>query len=131
MIYWQNRILTNVKKHLGDKCKNVVSTDNGGSSKFPTVAVKVFNNAAVATDLEAEENAVACNVSIDAYSRKSLSEAIDVIDTADEAMRIMGFRRTYGPSQVDNMNSPEINRMVARYRRIIGADDDIRLFPDE
>lgn len=130
MIYWQNRILTNVKKHLGKKCINVVSTDNSGDSTFPAVAVKVFNNSAIATDLEVEENAVSCNVSVDVYSGKSLAEAIDIMQTADEAMRIMGFKRTYGPSQVENMNSPEINRMIARYRRVIGADDVISPFPD-
>ena len=128
MINWANRILTNVKTQLGDKCTNVVKTTNNMRASWPAVCVKVINNAATADDLEFEENAVTCTIQIEAFSKVSLTDAEKLMDTANEAMYRMGFKRFQGPQEVDNVNAPEIFRVISRYRRIIGANDTIDKF---
>ena len=129
MIYWQNRILTNVKNAVSEKCKNVVSTDSNIKAKFPAMLVKTSSNAAVADDLDMddEENAVRCIVTIESYCKTSLQDNIKLMELANGAMYSMGFKRRQGPLEIDNIDAPEIFRMTARYVRIIGADDTINL----
>lgn len=129
MIYWQNRILTNVKKALGNKCATVVATTLNSKARFPAMMVKVVSNASTADDLEyGEENAVRCVVTIEAYSNVSLQEAVNLIGLANEAMYRMGFKRRQGPVELENIDAPEVSRVTARYLRAIGANDTIELF---
>lgn len=130
MIYWQNRILTNVKLSLGDLCKNVVASRNNAETIFPTCHVRIVSNSATAEDLdcEGEENAVNCGVAVEIYSKKSLAECINLIGIANTAMYEMGFKRREGPRQVTNVEQPDIYRMIARYVRAIGANDEIKRF---
>ena len=130
MIYWQNRILTNVKTLLGDKCKRVVSTSSNISAKFPAVSVQIVGNSSFADDLDigGEEEAVYCTVQIEAFTKTSLAEAVEIMGIVNVAMHRMGFRRRTGPRQIDNPMSPEIYRMVARYGRVIGDADVIEKF---
>ena len=129
MIYWANRILTNVKSAVVSKCTNVVSTESGIKSKYPALLVKVSSNSAVADDLECdeEENAVRCIVTIESYCKTSLQDNIALMGLSNGAMYSMGFRRRQGPLEVDNIEAPEVKRMVARYVRIIGKNDTINL----
>lgn len=131
MIYWQNRILTNVKTLLGSACKNVSSTASASDTKFPTCGVKVVYNNAIADDLDFgddEENAVYCGVSIDVYTKQSLQNAIDLIGIANQAMYRMGFKRIYGPEEIKDASHPEIHKMSARYARVIGSAETIERF---
>ena len=127
MIYWQNRILTNVKNHISTICANVVSTKNGKFSKFPAVIVEVTSNTAIAEDFGGEENAVRCSVTIHAYSKSSVNNARDILQSADEAMRMMGFRRRQGPLEITDVDIPDVFVVVARYSRVIGASEEIAL----
>ena len=129
MIYWQNRILTNVKKTLGSKCASVVATTLNTKAKFPAMMVKVVSNASTADDLEYdEENAVRCVVTLEAFSKTSLQEAVNLIGDANTAMYRMGFKRRQGPVELENVEAPEVFRVSARYLRTIGSSDTIELF---
>ena len=130
MIYWQNRILTNVKNTVSEKCTNVVSTESNIKAKFPAMLVKISSNAELAGDLDGdgeEENAVRCIVTIESYCKTKLQDNIKLMELANGAMYQMGFKRRQGPLEIDNIDAPEVFRMTARYVRIIGADDTINL----
>lgn len=130
MIFWQNRILTNVKTALGDSCKTVVSVRNNSEATFPACSVRVVSDPAIAEDLDCgdSENAVSCGVTIEMFSRESLTECMDLIDIANTSMYRMGFKRREGPRQVTNAEQPDVYRVLARYVRTIGANDTIKKF---
>lgn len=130
MIYWQNRILTNVKIALGDKCKSVVSVSSKKPSVFPTCAVRTVINNSYADDLDIGdgENAVICGMSIDIITKTTLADAFSLMSIANTAMYRMGFKRNEGPVEVNDATTPEIFKVTARYSRIIGADDVIKKF---
>lgn len=131
MIYWGNRILTNVKIRLGDRCKNVVSFANMEQAKFPTVSVMTASNTSTGDDLEYEENAVRCGVSVSAYSKVSVSDAMEILSIADGAMFEMGFKRRSGPFLgTGGEAKPDIYHATSRYARVIGANDEIPLFEE-
>ena len=132
MIDWQNRILTNVKIQLGNKCKFVVSTSSKVSSTFPACSVTVTGGPELEPDMDPddEENAINCGVSIEMYSKVSAEDSRSLIGIADKAMHKMGFHRNMGPTQVENVTAPDIFRYTARYSRTIGVNDVIPLFND-
>lgn len=126
MIWWQNRILTNVKTLLGDRCKHVTSRRTNLSASFPSCLVKVSLNNSFSDDLDNdrdEECAVYCGVTIEMYTRDSLESAMSLIAIANTAMMRMGFRRTEGPFHIEEEVQPELFRVLARYDRIIGSGD--------
>ena len=133
MIDWQNRILTNVKIQLGDKCPFVVSTSSKVKSTFPACCVTVTGGPEMEADLDADEdeNAINCGVSVDIYSKVSAEDARKLLGIADKAMHKMGFQRAMGPSQIENPMSPDIFRYDARYTRVIGFNDEIKKFEIE
>ena len=130
MINWQNRILTNVKIELGNKCPNVVATSSNMKAVFPACCVSTITSSSIADDLDIgsdEENAINCGVQIDIYSKVSLSDAMSLVAIVNGAMYKMGFKRRSGPSQA-SYTAPDIYRVIARYTRVIGADDVIDKF---
>jgi hypothetical protein len=130
MINWANRILTNVKFELGDSCSNVISTASNMKAVFPACAVSVISNPAIEDDLDADrdgENAVQCGVQIEIYSKKSLSDAFILMGVANSAMYKMGFVRREGAREISH-SDPSIFRVIARYTRVIGANDVINKF---
>lgn len=134
MIFWQNRILSNVSATLGKRCTNVVSRWNNRRTAFPACLVKVVANNSVADDLDIdrdEENAVFCGVSVEIYVNTSLQDAYDLMGLANKAMYRMGFTRPEGPIHVEDSAQPEVIRLVARYTRVIGASETIEKFEIE
>lgn len=130
MIFWQNRILTNVQTALGGRCKTVVSRRNGLPAKFPACLVKVETNYSMADDLDMEdgENAVYCGVAVEIYVTTTLNDGYALMELANSAMYRMGFIRPEGPFHVEDNTRPEVIRLVARYTRVIGASDTIDKF---
>ena len=133
MINWQNRILTNVKLTiLGEyNLAQVVSTATNMPAKFPAVCVAVVS--APAIDLGSdEENAINCVVQIDVYSKVSDADAMKILESANSAMYRMGFKRREKRNGADSLQasftSPDIHRVIARYTRVIGANDVIDRF---
>lgn len=137
MINWQNRILTNVKITILVEYAHaqVVSTVTNMPAKFPAVCVAVVSAPAIADDLDLGsdgENAISCVVQIDVYSKVSDADAMKILELANSAMYRMGFKRREKRNGADSLQasfaSPDIHRVIARYTRVIGANDVIDRF---
>ena len=131
MIDVSNRVLNNIKTYVSDICSNVQSSTSKTPPKFPALGVIQIDNSDVALDLENTENAVESVIEIQSYSNKSLNEAKTLINKACDGMRIMGYARRTGPMEVRNASDTNINRMVARFARIVSSVDEIKKFETE
>ncbi|MEE0200777.1 MAG: hypothetical protein U0I51_09540 [Muricomes sp.] len=128
MIDVSNRVLTNVKTYISDICQNVQSDSTRTPPSFPSASVVQIDNPDTAVDLENTENAVFSTIEIQSFSNKNITEAKTIINSACDAMRIMGYERRYGPSKVANAADTNIYRMVARFKRIVSSVEDIDKF---
>ena len=95
---------------------------------FPAISVVQLDNPIAESDFNDFENAVNSSIEIQVYSNKSLNEAREIINLACDSMNIMGYRRTYGPTEIKNVEDVNIKRMVARFSRLIGDGDEIERF---
>lgn len=128
MIDVWNRVLTNIKISVSDICKNVTNSNSGIAPEFPAISVVQLDNPIAESDFNDSENAVNSSMEIQVYSNKSLNEAREIINLACDSMNAMGYRRTYGPTEIRNVEDVNIKRMVARFSRFIGEGDDIEKF---
>ena len=128
MIDALNRVITNITIAGGDTIKKITNTTSYLPAQFPAVAVEQLDNADAARDLENSENGVNSIIQIQSFSNKSLTEARNVINIACDAMRTMGYARTFGPEPMLNMSDTKIFRLSARFRRFVGSIDDIPKF---
>lgn len=126
MIDVSNRVLSNVKVYIANICSTVTSDSSNTPASFPVTSVEQIDNPDRAQDLENSENAVNSVVEIQAYSNKSLSEAKKIAGECCDAMRIMGFIRTYGPVKISNASDTNIYRVVSRFNRIVSSVDEIK-----
>lgn len=131
MIDVSNRVLSNIKTYVSDICSNVQGSTSKTPPGFPALGVVQIDNPDVALDLENSENAVESVIEIQSYSNKSLNEAKTLINKACDAMRIMGYARRYGPTEIKNANDTNIYRMTARFGRIVSSVDEIEKFETE
>ena len=131
MIDVSNRVLTNVGTYVADICENVQSSTSKTPAEFPSLSVVQIDNPDEAVDLENAENAVESVIEIQSFSRKNITEAKTVISKACDAMRIMGYARRYGPTEIKNANDTNICRMTARFGRIVSSVDEIEKFETE
>ena len=129
MIDVWNRVMTNIVTAGGSSIAKVTNTTSNTPAQFPTVAVEQIDNSDAARDLENSENGVNSTMQIQAFSNKSLTEARNVMDIVCDAMRQMGYARTFGPEPLLNMSDTTIYRMSARFRRFVGSLNDIPKFP--
>lgn len=130
MIDVWNRVITNITIAGGDTIKKVTNTTSYLPAQFPAVAVEQLDNADAARDLENSENGVNSVIQIQSFSNKSLTEAREVINIACDAMRIMGYARTFGPEPILNMSDTKIFRLSARFRRFVESNDAIPRFDE-
>lgn len=128
MIDVSNRVLTNIKLAVGSACSNYVSSETDTPSKFPAMLINQYGDSDAAEDLENSENGVTSEVRIQSYSNKSLQEAKTLMGTACDAMRDMGYRRTFGPREIENVADRNVKRCEARFRRFVNGLDDIPRF---
>lgn len=128
MIDVSNRVLTNVKIYVSDICKNVQSDNSKTPPAFPAMSVVQIDNSDAAVDLENSENAVESVMEIQSFSDRNITEAKTIINKSCDAMRIMGYVRTYGPQKIQNASDTNIYRMVARFKRIVSSVDEIEKF---
>lgn len=128
MIDALNRVITNITIAGGDTIKKVTNTTSYLPAQFPAVAVEQLDNADAARDLENSENGVNSVIQIQSFSNKSLTEARNAINIACDAMRTMGYARTFGPEPILNMSDTKVFRLSARFRRFVGSIDDIPKF---
>lgn len=123
-----NRVMTNIITAGGSNIAKVTNTTSNTPAQFPTVAVEQIDNNDAARDLENSENGVVSVIQIQVFSNKSLSDARSVMSIVCDAMRRMGYARTFMEPLL-NMSDTKIYRMSARFRRFVGSLDDIPKFP--
>ena len=123
-----NRVLSNIKTHVSEVCKNVQNSSSKSPPSFPSLSVEQIDNPDAALDLENSENAVTSMIEVQAFSNKNITEAKVVINKACDGMRMMGYARVYGPKEVKNASDTNIYRMVARFKRVVSSVDEIEKF---
>lgn len=128
MIDASNRVLTNIKTYVAKTCKNVSNYSSKAPPEFPAVSVVQIDNSDACMDLENNENAVNSVIDIQCYSNKSNTESRNIINQCCDAMRMMGYRRTYGPKPITNASDTNICRTVARFTRLVSSVDEIEKF---
>jgi len=126
-----NRVMSNLMIAEKGVCENFSNTETSTPAKFPTLFIGIINNADDAVDLENSENGVRSEIRLQSFSNKGLNEARKVMSIACDAMRQMGYRRTFGPRELENVHDRNVRRMEARFRRFVSVIDDIPKFPDE
>ncbi len=128
MIDVSNRVLSNVKTYISDSCKNVSNYSSKSPPSFPAVSVVQIDNLDACMDLENSENAVKSVIEIKCYSNKNITESKNIINQCCDAMRKMGYGRSYGPKPVDNASDTNIYRTVARFNRLVTSVNEIEKF---
>lgn len=128
MIDVSNRVLSNVKTYISDSCKNVSNYSSKSPPSFPAVSVVQIDNLDACMDLENSENAVKSVIEIQCYSNKNITESRNIINQCCDAMRQMGYIRSYGPKPVDNASDTNIYRTVARFNRLVTSVNEIEKF---
>lgn len=127
-----NRVMTNLLTALTGQISSIQSNTTDTPPKFPALAVESIGDSDAATDLENGENAVNSMIRIRSYSVNGLTEARTVIGSACDAMRTMGYIRSFGPEPIPNYADFNIRCMEARFRRIVtDVDLDIPKFATE
>lgn len=123
---WDNRIYTNIKTKLDDVCDNVVRQSSLNPTKFPTVLLKQIEGSDTGIDFQNNCGSV-LGYEVQVYTEGSnkYESAKNIMSLVNEEFSDMGFSNIYF-SQIDNDNDPNIYRVAARYRRIIGSGNVIR-----
>lgn len=129
-----NRVFTNVGLYVNsiNAAVTVKNSRTATPSELPAMCVIHIDMPEVGNDLSegdfSDDIAVSSVVEIQTYSNKSISEAREIMVLGCKAMRKMSYERTYGPGDLPDQSSPNVYRMVARFRRIIHGLDDIPRF---
>ena len=89
------------------------------SRKKKYARIFLLGNPTINGDLEGDECATTASFQVDSFAAgfKSLSAVYDIDNASHEAMIAMGFRRTYGPEEQNNIDN-SIKRIVSRYSRV-------------
>lgn len=124
MINAENVVFTKVKYAVKAKypTADYTSEIQGTPTVFPCMYIVQFDNPVVDTNLENDECAVSSNVQIKVFNTgtTAILTAKDMLAIADTAMQKMGYRRTFGPKDMETTNP---SQMVSRYSRIIASGD--------
>lgn len=127
----QSIVFTKIKvlatKQLKDKFPNIYFTTSSKAqtkAKFPTVRVQKLPGMETGADLRGETvNGVIASFQIDVVDNGSQANADDVADVVFNIMKKMRFQ-IVGEPAIDE-SDPETFRNTARYRRVIGAGDQL------
>lgn len=89
--------------------------------KFPTVYVHEMGSVELGRDLDGTTiNAVRSTIQIEVTDNESMARAREVMHSVVEIMKTMRYEVTTIP---EFNNTPEIYRVVARFRRVLGSGD--------
>lgn len=79
----------------------------------------MMGNPTTSSDLAGDECGTTASFQTDSFAtgQKALTEAYNIDGKSHEAMVGMGFRRTYGPEEMENIDS-NIKRITSRYSRV-------------
>lgn len=106
----------------GHAMKNVVGEGNYSMEDSSTIAKApyacLFQMGAPGArwDLEGDECATTPSYQVDSFAsgQKALTKAYEIDDASHKVMTSLGFRRTYGPEPVRNIDN-KIKRITSRY----------------
>lgn len=79
------------------------------------------------SDLEGNEASVTPTVQVDIYTKgqRALSQAYEIDEVSHGVLNgIYGFIRSYGPELIQSTD-PSIKRLVSRYTRLVGLEDNL------
>lgn len=118
---WSGAVKTKVGKNLSMENSEIVN-------KLPYASCYFMGFPTSASDLEGDECAVTPTVQIDVYAngQKGVTEVYEIDEVSHRAMVGMGFRRTFGPELIKNLQNNNIKRLTSRYSRVIGSGDKIQ-----
>lgn len=114
-----------MKKALPDYTFNFpTESDNSTPTQFPTVFFHEIRQTERGNDLDnAGVNAVLETIEVQIVTDESLAENKDITATATLLMKQMRFNIISAPTYLKE--GENIRRSISRYRRVIGADDDV------
>lgn len=127
MIDKSSVIYTKVKYAITSLCTSASTTFQDTPPTFPHLFFDQRDNPSTAEDMDNNENAVVPMVEITTYTKgdTAFNDGKKIHNLSDSCMRSMGFKRTFGPQQIVNISDTTICRLIARYTRIIGSDDNL------
>lgn len=87
--------------------------------KFPYMRIYMMGNPGTRWDLMGNECATIPSFQVDTFTtgQRALEKAYDLDEVSHNLMTSLGFRRSYGPELVENVDS-SITRMISRYSRV-------------
>ena len=92
-------------------------------AKTPFARLLFLGGPQYSTDLSGNENATNISFQVECFTSGSgaLTQVYNIDSVSHEAMVSMGFRRTYGPELIENIDSA-IKRTVSRYSRVYSGE---------
>lgn len=98
---------------------NYSMEDSSTIAKAPYACLFQMGNPGARWDLEGDECATTPTYQVDCFAsgQKALTKVYEIDDVSHKAMTSMGFRRTYGPEPMRNIDS-KIKRVTSRYNRL-------------
>lgn len=116
-----------VFERWGTSIESTVGKGNYSMEKSVTIAsakkkyarLFLMGNPTQSTSLEGHECATVLSFQAESYASgtKDLLNAYEIDNISHEAMISMGFRRTYGPEEVEN-SEKSFKRIISRYSRV-------------
>lgn len=95
---------------------NYSMEDSSTIAKAPYACLFQMGAPGARWDLEGDECATNPSYQVDSYAsgQKALTKAYEIDEASHKVMTSLGFRRTYGPEPVRNIDS-KIKRITSRY----------------
>lgn len=117
-------VSSQIRPLLIDEYPDIYITDSDkalAKPQFPTVYIHSMSAVEEGADLEGQAiNALRATVQVEVSTNKDKEEARKVMSVLAEIFKTMRFKVIAMP---ETKSSGEINRSVARFRRIVGAND--------
>lgn len=126
-----NRVMNNLLVAERGVCKSIVSNVVDTPPTFPALSCECVGASDAAMDMENSENGINSIIRIRSFSTNGLTDARKAINIACDAMRQMGYVRTFGPEPIPHLTDFNIRCMEARFRRFLGDGDTIPKFEEE
>lgn len=118
--------VSKVYKRWSNEIEKIVGKGNFSMSSSKTLVdsdryarIFLMGNPTSSADLQGNENATILSFQVDSFASGvgALSKAYEIDSVSHAAMFNMGFHRTYGASETENIDS-NIKRVTSRYNRI-------------
>jgi hypothetical protein len=126
-----NRVMNNLLIAEKGVCKSIVCNVIYTPPTFPALGCECVGASDTAVDMENSENGITSVIRIRSFSTNGLTDARKAINIACDAMRQMGYVRTFGPEPIPHLTDFNIRCMEARFRRVVCDGDVIPKFDEE